>query len=259
MTALPILLPEGFSTLVSVGDTVTPGQRLAQKSAPQDQSVNIIQGLGLTRAQARKSLRKNPGDRINPGDVLAVKKTLFGKVKGSVTSGITGVILRYERDTGNLVVRTDYQAASLELISPVAGTVRLCNNKEIVIQTKDALVSEEGVALGQTAEGPLFILEESFEDSSADNTLYYLDRRTVGKIVVIHTLTRDILTKGSSIGVAGFLAMIIGPEEIVFFEEKKLQLAVLEVDEDIIEQSDEWRDRKVMVDITSKSIILREL
>ncbi|MGI8420500.1 MAG: hypothetical protein ACR2LN_07730 [Candidatus Levyibacteriota bacterium] len=258
MTALPILLPEGFSPLISVGDTLKPGKVIAQRLAPQDQSVNIMEGLRLSRSQARKALTKSPGDRINPGDRVAVKKGLFGKIKGSITSSISGVILRYERDTGNLVVRTDYEAASLELISPVAGTVTLCNNKEIVIQTEHALVSE-GVALGTSGEGQLFILEESFEDTSADNTLYYLDRRAVGKIVLLHTVTREVLTKGNSIGVAGFIGIVIGPEEIVFMGQKKFQLPVLEINEDLAEELDAWRDKKVMIDVTSKSIILRDI
>lgn len=258
MTSLPILLPEGFSPLVSAGAKVIRGQKLAQKHAPQDQSVNIMEALKLSRAQARRALRKNPGDRVEPGDVLAVKKSLFGKVKGSVTSGISGSILRYERDTGNLVVRTDYQSSSLELISPVAGTVYICNNKEIVLHTAHALASE-GVALGKSAEGELFILNESFTDTSADNTLYYLDRRAVGKIVLVHTLTREVLTKGNTIGVKGFICIVIGPEEIIFTQEKKTQLPILEINEDIAEKLDHWKKKKVMVDITSKSIILQDL
>ncbi|MGH7203487.1 MAG: hypothetical protein ACREHC_03530, partial [Candidatus Levyibacteriota bacterium] len=113
--------------------------------------------------------------------------------------------------------------------------------------------------LGTSGEGQLFILEESFEDTSADNTLYYLDRRAVGKIVLLHTLTREVLTKGNSIGVAGFIGIVIGPEEIVFMGEKKFQLPVLEINEDLAEELDAWRNKKVMIDVTSKSIILRDI
>lgn len=258
MTALPILLPEGFSPLVTAGQKIVRGQKLAQKHAPQDQMVNIMDALKISRSQARRSLQKNPGDRVNPGDILAAKKSLFGKIQGSVKSGITGVILRYERDTGNLVVRTDYQTSSLELISPVAGTVHICNNKEIVLHTAHALVSQ-GVALGKSAEGELFILEESFAEASADNILYYLDSRAVGKLVLVQTLTRDVLTKGNSIGVLGFICLTLGPEEIIFSQEKKLSLPILEINEDIAEKLEHWQKKKVMLDITSKSIILRDV
>src|SRR5216683_6260405 len=108
MTSLPIELPVGFIPLVVTGDTVTAGQVIAKKDAPKDEVVNIIQGLKVSRSHARKVLKKNPGDRIIPGDIIAVKKSLFGKVLATVTSQISGIIIRYERDTGNLVVRTDH-------------------------------------------------------------------------------------------------------------------------------------------------------
>lgn len=257
MTALPIDLPEGFSPLVSVGDTVTPGQTIAQKATPKDEVVNILQGLRISRSQAKKMLKKGPGERINPGDIIAVKKNLFGKVTATITSSISGEILRYERDTGNLIVRTDQEASSLELISPVAGTISLCNNREIVIETEDALVSG-GVSLGTTGEGDLSILEESFSDNGTESILFYLDNRAVEKIVLVQTLTRDILTKGDSIGVAGFLTVLIDNDEIEHFQQRKFKLPVLEVDEEIVEKLQEWKSKKVMIDTKSRAIILRE-
>src|SRR5260221_14596954 len=107
MTALPIELPEGFVPLIKEGETVRPDQVLAKKDAPQDEVVNIMQGLHVSREEAKKILKKGPGARINPGDIIALKKGMFGKVKGKIVSQISGTILRYERDTGNLFVRTD--------------------------------------------------------------------------------------------------------------------------------------------------------
>src|SRR5579864_863576 len=106
MTSLPIEFPEGFIPLVTQGNTVTNGQILAKKDAPQDEVVNIMQALHISRSEAKKTLKKSPGERINPGDTIAIKKGAFGKVKGKIVSQISGVILRYERDTGNLFVRT---------------------------------------------------------------------------------------------------------------------------------------------------------
>src|SRR5258708_7177192 len=204
MTPLPIELPEGFIPHVTKGDTVTAGQVIGKKEAHRDEMVNIMQGLNVSRSVAKKVLKKGPGERINPGDVVAVKKSFFGREQAKVISHISGTIIRYERDTGNLVVRTDLDASSLELISPVAGTISLCNNREIVIETEDALVST-GVALGNTGEGTLFVLKESFEEGGSENALYYLDSRVAQKIVLVKTLTRDLIFKGDSIGVDGVL------------------------------------------------------
>ena len=257
MTSLPIVLPEGFSPLIAVGDTVTPGFVIAQKTAPQDETVNIHEALHISRRQAKHVLKKGPGDRIVPGDVIAVKKNFFGKVQGTITSSISGVILRYERDTGNLVVRVDHDASSLEINSPVAGTVTLCNNKEIVIETKHALISE-GVALGKSAEGALLIVKESFEDTGSDNALYYLDSRAEGKIVLVHTLTRDLIIKGDSIGAAGFLGTGISNEDIIYLQDKEVQLPVLEITDKLVKELSAWENKNIMVDIPSKAIIVKE-
>jgi hypothetical protein len=259
MTSLPIELPEGFVSLVTQGSSVATGQVIAQKEAPKDEIVNILQGLNISRRQAKKTLKKGPGDTIHPGDIVAVKKNFFGKVQTSIVSQITGEILRYERDTGDLVVRTIIEPSALEIISPVAGTITLCNNREIVIETKDAIVSG-GVALGINGEGTLFILQESFgeEESTADNALYYLDGRAEGKIVLVKTLTRDLLIKGDSIGASGFLSIEISDEDITYVREKDIQLPVLGVTEELVSRIHSWENKKVLIDIASKAIILRE-
>jgi hypothetical protein len=257
MTALPIDLPEGFIPLVKQGDTIRIGEILAKKDAPQDEVVNIMQALTVDRNGAKKVLKKSPGDKINPGDVIAVKKGAFGKVKGKITSQIAGTILRYERDTGNLVVRADIAPSSLELISPVAGTITLCNNREIRIETKDALVSN-GIAIGSLGEGRLYTLKETFAKDGSDNSLYYLDSRAEGKIVFVHTISRDMIIKGDSIGAAGFLGIDIADTEIDYLQKSDVQIPVLEVSEELVSKLHEWENKRIMIDVGNKAIVLRE-
>lgn len=66
MTPLPIELPDGFTLLVVEGEKVTVGQVIAKKDAPKDVSVNIMKALNLSRSQAKRSLIKVPGERIDP-------------------------------------------------------------------------------------------------------------------------------------------------------------------------------------------------
>lgn len=256
MTALPIELPVGFIPLVQVGDRVTVGQVIAKKDAPEDEVVNILQSLNISRRHAKKVLKKSPGERINPGDIIAVKKNFFGKVLGTITTQISGTVIRYERDTGNLVVRTDIETSELEFISPVAGTVSLCNNKEIVIQTQDAFISV-GVAIGNAGEGSLLVLKESFGEE-ADNTLFYLDSRAEGKIVLVKTLTRDLIIKGDSIGAVGFLGTAISNEDIAYLEQKQLQIPVVEITKELVSQIYPWENKKIKIETKTKAIILGE-
>jgi hypothetical protein len=256
MTPLPIDLPEGFTLLVVEGEKVDIGQIIARKDAPKDVSVNIIRALNISHSHAKKALQKIPGEQINPGDVIAIKKNFFGKVKSKITSQTTGTITRYDEDTGDLVVRTDVETSSLELISPVAGTVALCNNREIVIDTNEAFVSG-GVALGHTGEGILYILKESF-DEGLDNTLYYLDNRAADKIVSVKELTRDLIIKGESIGVKGFIGSNISKEDISYLEKKDITIPVLEIAAELVSQLNSWENRKIMIEVKSKAIILRD-
>ena len=257
MTALPIELPVGFIPLVQVGDRVTVGQVIAKKDAPQDEIVNILQSLNISRRLAKKVLKKSPGERINPGDIIAVKKNFFGKVLGTITTQISGTVIRYERDTGNLVVRTDIETSELEFISPVAGIVSLCNNKEIVIQTQNAFISV-GVAIGNAGEGSLLVLKESFEEEGSDNTLFYLDSRAEGKIVLVKTLTRDLIIKGDSIGAVGFLGTAISNEDIAYLEQKQLQIPVVEITKELVSQIYPWENKKIKIETKTKAIILSE-
>ena len=254
MTALPIVLSEGFSALVKEGDTIISGQLLARKAAPKDEIVNLFDTLHINRSEAKKVLKKGPGDQIKPGDIVAVKKNIFGKVLSKIVSEIDGTIIRYERDTGNLVVRNDL-SNDLKLISPVAGTVTLCNNREIVLQTEHAVVTN-GVSLGNSAQGDLYVLQESFTLDGMENALYYLDHRAVGKIVIVQGLTRDLVSKGNSIGAAGFLGLHIGDNELLYMEEKSLPMPVLQIDETLLETIHQWENKPVYVDVMTKAIVL---
>lgn len=256
MTSLPIDLPEGFIPTISNGDTVSVGKILAKKDAPLDEVINIMQALNVSRKDAKRILKKGPGERIAPGDVIALHKSFLGKVKGKITSQISGIILRYERDTGNLYVRTDITPSSLELISPVAGVVSLCNNREIQIETNDAYVST-GIALGSTGEGTLHILKESFDENGSDNVLYYLDSRLEGKIVLVHTITRDLVIKGESIGVTGFLGVSIGDQEVDYLQKSGEKLPVLEIADELVIKLHAWENKNVIIDIANKAIVLR--
>jgi len=256
MTPLPIELPVGFVPLISQGDSVTIGQIIAQKEAPKDEIVNIIEALKVPRSKAKKTLRKGPGQKINPGDIIAIKKSFFGKELAKIVSHIAGTITRYERDTGNLVVRVDHEAAALELISPVAGTVTLCNNREIVIETSGAYLSN-GVTLGESGEGTLFVLRESFDDN-LDNALYYLDSRSVGKMVLVKDLTRDLIIKGESIGVTGFLGTVISNEDIEYLQQKQIPIPVIEITKELVSDLHAWENKKIMIEVRSKAIILRD-
>ncbi len=257
MISLPILLPEGFSSLVVAGMDVTAGQVIAHKISPSEVTVNIAQGLNVPLKYVKKVLKKNPGDKVSQGDVIAEKRNLFGKKQAAIISEIEGIVTRYERDTGNLFVRIDQQTATNELISPVDGRVDLCNNKEIVIHTDKAVTSGRVVS-GANSTGEVFVLEESFADRESSSMLFYLDSRAIGKVVLGGKFTREILIKGVSIGVAGFIGTDIREQDLEYMIQKKITVPAMEIDTEAMSQLIQWKGKDVRIDAQHKTVVLQK-
>jgi len=255
MTSLPILLPSGFTPIVHEGESVTPGQIIATYTDTAEEMINVAKLLSLPLSRAAKTLAKLPGEYVRPGDVLAIKKNLFGAEKERLISKCEGTIMRYERSSGNLVIQTATKAANDSIISPVAGTVALCNNGKVVIATDKNVIAADG-GWGETAEGELFVLEET---PSIDGLLFQLDSRAIGKIVASKKLTKDLLCKGIGIGAKGMIGVTIAEEDVTYVENKKFPLPIVSVNTQTIAQVLAWRGKKVFLDAKAKAVILLQV
>ncbi len=258
MTALPILLPDGFAPLIKENDSVTIGQPIAQKFIKDEEIINIPKQLSISLSQAKKVVKKNPGERVKKGEVIALKKGFLGMQQEAVISRVEGIVTRYERDTGNLAIRTSRESLTEDIISPVDGIVSMCDNKKIVINTEKNVITGEKSA-GTSGEGEVFILEESLSETNGEentNLLYFLDSRAIGKIVVGGNLTRDVLVKGIGIGAIGIIGTNIADEDIAHILEKKMETPVIQIEVGKIEPLRLWSGKKAYLDAESKSIVL---
>lgn len=259
MTALPIQLPESFSPRVHPGQQVHAGQILAQKDIHAEETVNISDILDVSLTKARKSLKKIPGDSVRAGDVIAVKKKWFGLKKQEIVSSVDGIALRYERGTGNFVLKTGQSESVEEVVSPVDGIVGLCNNKQIVINTdKNVLVGNRGY--GETAEGAIFVLEASFaEDADAANVLYHLDSQAIQKVIVGGVFTRDLLIKGLGVGARAFIGIRFSDADVEYLSQRNVRIPVIEVGEDAMRALVKWRGKRVFIEPQSNSVVLLQV
>lgn len=251
MTNLPILLPDGFSPLVQINDVITSGQKIAQNTNPDEEIINVAKELGISLRKVKKVLKKNPGDAIAQGEVIAIRKRFFGFQKESVISKISGTIIKYERDTGDLYIRTSYASLTKEFVSPVDGIVTLCDNGKIVIAV------DKNIVLGLNAtdakgEGEIYL----FEGSTSTNQLFFLDSKAIGKIVLGVNLNRESLTKGIALGAAGFIGTEIEPGDIEYIRQKHADVPVIQVDQDALQQLTTWKNKKIYLDGQARSIIL---
>lgn len=234
MTALPIPLPDGYSSLVTTGEKVTSGQILAKPKKGDEEIIDILSMLRIPKEKVKHVLKKKPGDHVEEGDIIAQKKGFLGLDQDTIVSKVSGEVTRYERFTGHLIIQTSKQHHTQKIVSPVDGTVSMCNNEKIVIQTSKHIVLGTHGWGGKTR-GKLFILEASFAHGKT-NVLYHLDNQAIGKIVVGNKFTRDMLVKGAGLGIKGIICLQIAPEDREYIQNRHQQLPVIHVDEEGMKQ-----------------------
>jgi hypothetical protein len=251
MTSLPIVLPEGYVASVDVGDKVHAGEKIAAKSSSSDVRINILEELTTTRKKAKNLIKKIPGEKVDKGDIIAVKKSFFG-ADVVLRSRVSGTIVRYERDSGDLVIKSasDTSSGNSDIVSPVEGIIKLCDNKKIVIDTdKNVLLAES--AVGDEGKGEIFFL-------SGDDP-HDLGSGAIGKIIVGKKLSREMILKGIGIGAAGIVGAEIDDRDLEYLIVRKLNTPVAAVSNEILEKIREWSGKNAFIDGGAKSIILLSL
>jgi hypothetical protein len=230
MTALPIPLPDGYTLLVSRNDSVTAGQPLAEPQKGDEEILELTKMLNISKDKVKHVLRKKPGDIVEEGDIIAQKKSFLGLDQDTVVSKVSGKVTRYERFTGNLIIQTENQSHTKKIVSPVDGTVTLCNNEQIVIQTpKRVVLGKNG--WGGKRRARLFILEASFSRDKT-NVLYHLDNQSIGKVVIGKKFTRDMLMKGAGLGIKGIICLHIAEEDREYIQKRGQTMPIIQVTED---------------------------
>ncbi len=264
MTSLPITFPEGYSPIVKVDDSVKIGDILAKKNSKEDAVISLTQAFHIPIKKAGRTLRKNPGDSLKPGDIVAIKRGLFGMSEDRLESKVEGIILKFDRGLGNLVIRltngsstegSDDDEMQTDIISPIDGKVILCNNGQIVIETdKDVISGTNGV--GGSNQGEAIFISTPDETKKDDLLLFALDAKVIGKVVMSPHMTKEALMKSIGMGVIGIVSSNITEDYFSYLIEKKLTIPVIKVTSEDIKRLENWAQKKVFLEGSSKSIIL---
>ena len=261
MTSLPIVVTPGTHFIVKVNDVVKAGQIIARKTFQKEYTINLVEEFSISLAKARKLLLIKPGDEVRAGEVVAVKKSFLGMSEERIVSKVTGTFSRYERDTGNLVITIDTKENIEDIISPVDGTVVMCDNDKIVIGTeRDVFIGNKGT--GGSATGEVYVLEGAFPKTDKDAreneiSLYYdLDSQAVGKIVIGGEFARDIIIKSIGMGVVGIIGTNIHDEDIDYLATRKLKVPIIELDNKNIKEIIKWKGKKIYLNSQEKVIII---
>lgn len=259
MTALPLCFSHDVALVVKNNDLVSVGQVIAKKILKNEFVVDLARDFSMSPEKIRKSLRKKPGDEVKKGEVLAIKKGFLGLSVEKILSRVEGKFLRFERESGKIVIGQDGEGVELDIVSPVEGRVVLCNNEKLVIESdKDSFKARKGFGGSVIAE--VYILDGAFENKEKERdreiSLYYaLDSEAVNKIVVGKMFPRDLLIKSAGMGVAGIVGTEIRDEDIEYLAKRKMEVPLLEVDNEIIENLKKWKGKKFYMNSQEREVL----
>ncbi len=251
MTLLPVLLPEGFTPKVSVNDKLTAGQIIAEKKEKGiEEVIHVFQILRISPKKIAKTLRKNLGDSVSKGDILAVKKGRLGLGTKKIISEFSGTIIKIDEEKGDVLIRTDSGERNLiTIISPVDGIVDFCNNDKIVIKTeKQAIVAKR--AGGQEVRGELFVIGDEEIDFSK------ITAEVAKKIVLGKNFVKGSIFKVFALGALGVIGAQIRESDFEDLEEKAIKSPVVQIEEEDFDKLVKHSKKQVYLDPENKSLII---
>lgn len=269
MTSLPVLIPVGFEIVVKKGDVVAVNDVLARKTtssdtsssrtSPSEISLDLAEELGVNPSKVRSMLRVAPGDGLHKGDVIAERSRTLGLKADKLISELEGTIVRFERSNGILViavegiVSSEKQAEVLDetVLSPLAGTISVCHNDSLVIDSKDdGLIGSKGI--GGIGQGEIAILEKK------DGSLLGADitAECSGKVLLVQDISREALAKANAVDVAGIIALHVADEDLEYMVIKRLSVPVIEVSEPIMKKIKKDKSISVTLHGEMKTITL---
>ena len=251
MTLLPVLLPEGFTPKVSVNDKLTAGQIIAEKKEKGiEEVIHVSQILGTPFKKIIKTLRKNLGDGVSKGDILAIKKGKLGLGTKKIISEFSGTIIKIDEEKGDLLIRTGLTDGNLiTIISPVDGIVEICNNNKIVIKTdRDALLAKR--AGGEEAKGELFLIEDEEIDFAK------ITAEVAKKIVLGKNFVKGSIFKVFALGALGVVGVKIEESDFENLQEKGIKSPVVQIEEIDFAKLVKQNNKQVYLDPENKSLIV---
>lgn len=134
------LLPLKGDVVVMVGDQVAPETVVAETHLPGNvHNVNVANLLGVSPGDIPSLMRKNTGDRVTQGDILAESKGIFGLFKSVAKSPITGVIDLISDVTGQVLVRE--APIPVQVNAYIEGeVVEVLQDEGVVVETYGAFI-----------------------------------------------------------------------------------------------------------------------
>lgn len=199
------LLPWPGEVLVNTRQSVEPSDVVARAGAPRPQLIlDVVKKLNVSQEQAQDCYLKHPGDPVQQGELLAIRKGLFGGRK--IASPVEGMITAIE--AGKMIIQP--RSEMFELRALLSGTVTsISPGLGVTIETPGALL--QGV-WGSGKEG-YGVLKMGVEEPDAVLSGEQIEVAHHGAILVCGaTLDMDLLEKAQEVQARGLIVGAIPTE-----------------------------------------------
>ena len=217
------LLPIAGEVLVNVGDQVEARQVVAHTFMPGDITpLNLAKQLSMPPSDVPECMLKKVGERVEPGEVLARTKGIFGRFRTEYKAQVTGTIESISSVTGQVIIRG--APLPVQVLAYLAGRV-------VDVVPREGCVIESGVSfiqgifgIGGEAFGGLRLACEAHDQelTGARITPDMKDCIIVGGARVTH----EALERARSVGVSAIVTGGIDDEDLEEFLGYPLGVAI---------------------------------
>lgn len=216
-------LPLKGQVLVGLGERVAPTTTVARTELPGNaQVVRAAQMLGVEPRDLGPILRKQVGDRVEKGDVIAEARSFFGLLRNTLQSPVSGTLEAISDTTGNITVRE--APIPVEVPAYVEGeVVEVLPEEGVVVEARGAFI--QGIfGVGGERQGKLRLVVSGPEQVLDEERV---PAECAGEILVGGSLvTGGALRRAAAAGAVGVVAAGIIDRELVEFLGHDIGVAV---------------------------------
>ena len=209
---------------VNVGDTVEPETLVVRGVVvnPDLEELRVYRMLDVDPEQARDYLLKGEGDPVTKDEVIAIRRSFFGRQTKVARSPIDGTIESVLARSGRVLIRGN--PIPVESVAHVPGTVvEVIEGEGAIIETRGYRV--EGVfGVGGEAKGSLAL---AVDEADSLLTSDEIKDSYKGKVVVGGSLaTLDALKTAQKAGVAGVVVGGVDQKDLTYFLGHEIGLGI---------------------------------
>lgn len=238
-TTITLPISHQAKILLEVGDHITSKTILAKLGeSSEGETIHLAKLLGVANDKISHYLKKNIGEDIEEGEVIAQKKGLFSH--SVVRSPIKAKLAQLDLSKGSINLLKYSKEKKADLVSPIEGKVVTIGKSAIEIEINNHLF--KGVkGEGQDAVGDLCYLKgENLGISDSQNDVEEA-------IVLVKSMQEATIVKFSVIGAKGAVIVKVNGEP---------SLPWIQVEENVFSKLTDFADKKVWLRPTEKQLVI---